>query len=572
MKICNLNKLLKYYFSENINFKNYKNKINKILNYCKKNFNILTYDKFFCIFKNIDLNDLNKIVFIIKSFNIKIIDSLPYNEILLNSENDKSENYKNNNYCNKSKKFKLFKKDKIIFKYYKNINKDLNKISKKIVKNLFLLSDIFKLNKNNKSIKLINKIENIKSNLIFSKKTYFKTSKNKSKILLKTKKIFKILNFLTFNIINFKLNKKKYEKSTLLKFLKKKYIKFKINLWMFDDFYLILNKKIKILFKIKSIIYDTVCNLTDLTYLEFNFYYLKYGSNLNWIKNVVNFNYLDKNFKNNFLKFLKKKSKKIKNLEVKYSTKSYNLIKILNYIELKKIKIDIMRNKIIKLKLNVVNRLTVKYKKNNFYNDCFQEGCASLIKSVNIYNINLNYGFENFLEYNIKKSVNCFMYNANRIIKIPPHVSQVLKEINIFRRDYKERYNSEPSTEYISESLNINLNKVKKILSYNKASISMNKIIDGEEYQDYFEQINNNYSQSFEKDIFYIIMKNQLSKVIKKESYKKYPNLINMRYGLKNFKKCKLKDISDMYNISRNKVSMLQKNALENIKAYFKNI
>ncbi|WP_259289816.1 hypothetical protein [Candidatus Nasuia deltocephalinicola] len=162
MKICNLNKLLKYYFSENINFKNYKNNINKILNYCKKNFNILTYDKFFYIFKNIDLNDLNKIVFIIKSLDIKITDILPYNEILLNSENDKNENYKNNNYYNKSEKFKLFKKDKIIFKYYKNINKNLNKISKKIVKNLFLLSEIFKLNKNNKSIKLINKIENIK--------------------------------------------------------------------------------------------------------------------------------------------------------------------------------------------------------------------------------------------------------------------------------------------------------------------------------------------------------------------------------------------------------------------------
>ncbi|WP_259289815.1 sigma-70 family RNA polymerase sigma factor [Candidatus Nasuia deltocephalinicola] len=341
---------------------------------------------------------------------------------------------------------------------------------------------------------------------------------------------------------------------------------------MFDDFYWILSKKIKILFKIKSTIYDVVCNLTDLTYLEFNFYYLKYGSNLHWIKNVVNFNYLDKNFKNYFLKFLKKKSKKIKNLEIKYSTKSYNLIKILNYIESKKIKIDIMRNKIIKLKLNIVNSLTIKYKKNNFYNDCFQEGCMSLIKSVNIYNINLNYGFEDFLEYNIKKSVNCFMYNANRIIKIPPHISEVLKKINIFRIDYKKKYNSEPSTEYISESLNININKVKKILTYNKVSISMNKIIDGEEYEDYFEQINNNYNQDFEKDIFYIIMKNQLSKLIKKKGYKKYPNLINMRYGLKKFKKYKLKEISNMYNISRNKASMLQKKALESIKFHFKNI
>lgn len=574
-----LNKLLKYYFLEDINFKNYKNNIIKVLNYCKKNFNILTYNKFFYIFKNINLNDLNKIIFIIKSLNIKIIEKLPYNEILLNNEFNYN-HYKN--YINEeNREFKVLKKNNIIIKYYKNINKNLNKISKKFIKNIFLVGEIFKLKKNNKLKKITCKIENIESNLIFLKPFHSKNNKNKknpsfvnerffkSKTLLKIKKIFKILSFLTFNLNNFKLKKNHYEKFIILKFLKKKFIKFKINLEMIDDFYYLLNKKIKILFKIKSIIYDGVCNLINLTDLEFNFYFLKYGSNLDWIKNIVDFKYFDTNFKNNFLKFLKKNSKKIKNLEKKYFIKSKSLIKILNYIETKKLKIDIIRNKIIKLKLNIVNRVTKKYKRNNFYNDCVQEGNLALIKSVNSYKLDLKFGFEEFLEYNIKKFINNFMYNTNRIIKIPPHISKILKEINFFCKEYKKKYNIEPSTNCVSENLNIDKIKMKKILYYSKIPVSMNKIMDGEENKEYFEYINNNNNQDFEKDIFYIILKNKLSKIIKKEKNKNYPDFINMKYGLNDFKKYKLKEIGKIYNISRDKTNIMQKIILKKIKKYF---
>lgn len=292
MKINYLNKLLKYYFLENINFEYYKNNIIKVINYCKKNFNILTYNKFFYIFKNIDLNDLNKVISIIKLLKIKIMKNLPYDEILLN--NDKYKNYNDDDdayyYNSKVKKFKNLKKNNILI-YYKIINKNLIKMSNIFSKNIFLISGIFKLNKNIKLKNLIYKIKSIRSNLIFLNYPYFdKNNKknnytyedlSKDKMLLIIKKIFTILNFLTSNINNFRINKNYYEKFIILKYLKKKYIKFKINLEMIDDFYYFLNKKNKILLKIKSKIYNNICNLIDLNYLEFNFYFLKYGSNLN---------------------------------------------------------------------------------------------------------------------------------------------------------------------------------------------------------------------------------------------------------------------------------------------------
>ncbi len=581
MKKIYLNKILKYYFLENINFENYKNNIIKVINYCKKNFNILTYNKFFYIFKNIDLSDLNKIISIIKLLKIKIMERLPYDEILLNDNEYKNYNddYESYYYYNKNKNFKSLKKNNIL-KYYKNVNKNLIKISKIFSKNIFLVSSIFNLNKDVRLKNLIYKIRIIKSNLVFLNYDYFdkNTKKNtytyedfsKDKMLLIIKKIFTVLNFLTSNINIFRINKSYYEKFTILKYLKKKFIRFKINLEMIDDFYYFLNKKNKILSKIKSKIYDNICNLIDLDYLQFNFYFLKYGSNLNWIKNIINFEYFDINFKNNFLKFIKKKSKKIKFLEKKYSTSLCSLFKVFDYIENKKLKIDIIRNKIIKLKLNIVNNLTKKYKKNSFYNDCFQEGCMSLIRSVNTYNMDLEYSFENFARYNARKFINNFIYKSNRIIKIPQYISEAFKKIYFFCKNYKKKYNVEPSIDCISKSLDIEKIKIKKILNYNKIPISMTKIIDEEEYEGYFDCKNNdnNYS-NFEKDIFYKMLKNKISKIVKMENYKSYPDFISMKYGLNNFKKYSLKEIGKMYNLSKNKTTALKNHSLKKMRKHF---
>ncbi|WP_259286051.1 sigma-70 family RNA polymerase sigma factor [Candidatus Nasuia deltocephalinicola] len=582
MKISHLNKILNYYFSENINFKNYKNNIIKIINYCKKNFNFLTYNNFFYIFKNIDLNDLSKIIFIIKLLKIKIVENLPYKYILLN--NDKYKNCSNINnfyYYNKNKKFKNLKKNNIL-KYYKNINKNLIKISKNFTKNIFFVSSIFKLNKNIRLKNLIYKIKSIKSNLVFlnnfnfdknnKKNNYTYEDLSKDKMFLIIKKIFTVLNFLTTNINKLRADGYYYEKIIMIKFLKKKFIKFKINLEMIDDFYYFLNKKNELLFKMKSKIYDNICNLIDLNDIEFNFYFLKYGSNLNWIKNMIDFKYFNINFKNKFLKFLKKKSKKIKFLEKKYSTNFYSLFKTFNYIETKKLKIDIIRSNIVKLKLNIVNNLTKKYKKNNFYNDCFQEGSISLMKSVNSYNMNLKYSFENFARYNIRKSINNFIYKTNRIIRIPQYISEAFKKIYFFCKNYKKKYNIEPSIDCISKNLDIEKIKIKKILNYNKTPISMTKIINEEEYEGYFEYKNNNNYSNFEKDIFYKILKNKISNIVKTENYKSYPDFINMKYGLNGFKKFNLKEIAKMYNMSKNKMSALKNDSLIKMRKYFPDI
>lgn len=183
--------------------------------------------------------------------------------------------------------------------------------------------------------------------------------------------------------------------------------------------------------------------------------------------------------------------------------------------------------------------------------------------------MDLEYSFENFARYNTRKSINHFIYKSNRIIKIPQHISESFKKIYFFCKNYKKKYNIEPSIDCISKNLNIDKIKIKKILNYNKTPISMTKIIDEEEYEGYFEYKNNNNCSDFEKDLFYKMLKKKISKIIKIENYKSYPDFISMKYGLNNFKKYTLKEISKMYGMSKNKTAALRDHSLKKMRKHF---
>ncbi len=167
---------LKKFFLKDFKFYIYYNYFLKIIKFSKSNYNTLSFDQLFFIFKKIDINDLDKILKIIKSLKIKIIEYIPEDFISLNTE---------------SKKIKKDIYDDKIKKKYLRIKKYLNILSKHFIKNLFLVSEIF-VPSNKKSLKkFVNKTDDLESNLNIKSFFYIKKLKNLKKRNKKKKKHFK---------------------------------------------------------------------------------------------------------------------------------------------------------------------------------------------------------------------------------------------------------------------------------------------------------------------------------------------------------------------------------------------
>ncbi|AGS33224.1 RNA polymerase, sigma 70 (sigma D) factor [Candidatus Nasuia deltocephalinicola str. NAS-ALF] len=557
---------LKKFFLKDFKFHIYYNYFLKIIKFSKSNYNTLSFDQLFFIFKKIDINDLDKILKIIKSLKIKIIEYIPENFISLNIE---------------SKKIKKDICDDKVKKEYLRIKKYLNILSKHFIKNLFLVSEIF-VPSNKKSLKnFVNKTDDLKSNLNIKSFFYIKKLKNLKKRNKKKKnasninkyiysnhyfnlnRSFACLNFLTKNISKYRLNNRNNKAKILLKSLKNKFIIFKVTLRMLDDLYKIIELKFKPLNNLRYEIYDSLSNISNISYIKFNFFFLKNGNNLKWIINLLDFSKFGNSFKVYYKNYLKRKFLEIRIIEKKYSISIKKFFKMFNVVELYKLKIDLIRKKIITIKLKKLkNFFKIHNEENKFDDDASQEGIIGFLKGINNYNLFSSVKFENFLIYNIKRELFKYKYITNKIIKLPNYIISIIKKINNFIKHHKGIYNVDPDIEKISENLSIEEKKVEGIINFYKNPISIEKLIDD---NNSLVDVINNRNFNFDEKIFDEDLEDYLNELIMSLNNRSI-NILNMRFGLNMSRRYTLTEVGEIYNLSRERIRQIQNFVLKKIK------
>lgn len=558
--------LLKKFFLKDFKFNMYYNYFLKIIKFSKSNYNTLSFDQLFFIFKKIDINDLDKILKIIKSLKIKIVEYVPENFISLNTE---------------SKKIKGDICDDKVKKKYLRIKKYLNILSKHFIKNLFLVSEIF-VPSNKKSLKnFVNKTDDLESNLNIKSFFYIKKSKNLKKRNKKKKNIsninkyiysnhyfnlnrsFTCLNFLTKNISKYRLNSRNNKFKVLLKSLKNKFIIFKVTLRMLDDLYKIIDLKFKPLNNLRYEIYDSLSNISNISYIEFNFFFLKNGNNLKWIMNLLDFSKFGNYLKVYYKDYLKKKFLEIRIIEKKYSISIKKFFKMFNVIELYKLKIDLIRKKIITIKLKKLkNFFKIYNEENKMDDDASQESIIGFLKGINNYNLFSSVKFENFLIYNIKRALFKYKYITNKIIKLPHYIISIIKKINNFIKHHKSIYNVDPDIEKISENLNMGEKKIEDIINFYKNPISIEKLIDD---NNSLIDVINNRNFNFDEKIFDDDLEDYLNELIMNLNNRSI-NILNMRFGLNMSRRYTLAEVGEIYNLSRERIRQIQNFVLKKVK------
>ncbi|XXS36619.1 MAG: sigma factor-like helix-turn-helix DNA-binding protein [Candidatus Nasuia deltocephalinicola] len=600
-KIINL---LNIYFKEDIKFEIYKKNILKVFKFSKKNFNILTPDYFFFIFKEIDLNDIDILVSIMKLVGVKIFNNFPHNYILSIYNNRRPNEYINNKYF--SFDFYLKKSDLIIKNKYKKMDEYLLNISNFLSENTFLINNIFKTKRKSVLKNLVNKIKGIRSNMSSGSKLkidffdssndlFFKDksedicqknsendeideennekkkiNKKKNKKPIKKKKKIKKRNDLYFlNLVSeiaFKYKRagdKRY--LNIFNFIKSRKFYLKMGLSMIDYLYKIIYKKYKILNKIKYSLYNYLSNISDISYFKFSFLFLKYGSNMDWVFNYINYDFYNKNFKEKLENFINIKKFEIKDIEENYFTKFKNFFKIFVFIKINKIKIDIIRNNIIKSKLRFSDNLTRKYYFNDLYNDLIQETRLSLIKSINEYDFNLCDNINIFISYNSKRLIGKYIYSDSRLIRLPENVIYSFRKITEVIKKHNYKYNVNPSLKQISSILNIKKKRINTILSLCKSPLSINKLSDDNKY-DFEEFLKDSKGLDFDEEIFKSELKSYVEEISFNLNNNRSSNIINMRYGLDFSRRYTLAEVGELYSLSRERIRQIQKKVLEDIK------
>ena len=214
-----------------------------------------------------------------------------------------------------------------------------------------------------------------------------------------------------------------------------------------------------------------------------------------------------------------------------------------------------------KLALSIVK----KYNRTEIEDDLFQEGLMGIMKAVKKFKYELNYKFSTYATPWIKQYINRFLQNNETTIRLPLHIIELKKAINKIMDINKQENKKIPSIKEIAMILNETEDHIKLALETNTNTISaQTKIGQEEDSAEILENIQCEKTMPLEEAIY-----NELKEIISKqlESLKdKEKNIIILRFGLNGNNPHTLQEISNIMNLTRERIRQIEQNALNKLK------
>ncbi len=223
------------------------------------------------------------------------------------------------------------------------------------------------------------------------------------------------------------------------------------------------------------------------------------------------------------------------------------------------------RNKVVESNLRFVVKVAKKYQNQGLpLADLIDEGNIGLMTALDKFDVDKGYHFISYAVWWIRQSIMKAINEKSRAVRLPLNRSNELLQIQKAQKHLIHTNGEEPSLELVADATSLDVEVVKILLSVSKDMVSLDApVFKDNETSNIGDYIESDFD-SPDQQIMDTLLKEDINEALNLLSEKE-KDIIEHRFGLNNKYQMSLKEIGEIYNLTKERIRQIEKKAIQKL-------